>query len=130
MTITKRISIIAMVLTMLFSFNTVSASAASPVSFVNSASKVYTVKTKNAPWYTFAGQKITVENTGTKSMTVIVYNSNGSVYKQVTCLKPGKETTFGLKANKTYKLALTPHYSVSGGISAYITSNKYVSSVK
>lgn len=130
MTFTKRLSAIALVFLMLFSLPTNSASAASPVSFSNTTSKVYTIKTKNAPWYTFAGQKVTVENTGSRAVTVIVYNSNGSIYKQVTCLKPGKDTTLSLKADKTYTLAITPHYSTYGKIACYISSNEYVSSVK
>ena len=130
MTLAKRLSAIAMVFVMLFSFSSVSASAANAVSFRNVTSKTYKVKTKNAPWYTFAGQKLTFENTGSRSVTVIVYNSNGSIYKQVTCLKPGKEHTFKLKANSTYTLAIAPHYSTYGKISGYVSSNKYVSSVK
>ena len=130
MTLTKKLSAIAMVFVMLFSFTATSASAASPVSFSNTTSKVYTVKTKKAPWYTFSGQKVTVENTGSRSVTVIVYKPNGAVYKQVTCLKPGRESTFSLGANSTYTLAITPHYTSYGSISCYIESNSYVSSIK
>lgn len=129
MTVAKRLSAIALVFIMLFSFTATSASAASPVSFSNVTSKTYTIKTKKAPWYTFAGQKVTVENTGSRTVTVIVYK-NGAIYKQVTCLKPGKDTTISLKANTTYTLAITPHYSSYGKIACYISSNKYVSSIK
>lgn len=132
MAITKRLSAFALVLMMLFGFSSMSmsASAANPVSFSNVTSKTYTVKTKKAPWYTFAGQKVTVENTGSRSVTVIVYKSNGAIHKQVTCLKPNAKTTISLGANSTYKLAITPHYSGYGKISGYISSNSYVSSVK
>lgn len=130
MTVAKHLSAIALMFIMIFSFNTANASAAKAVSFNNVTSKTYTIKTKNAPWYTFAGQKVTVENTGSRSVTVIVYKPNGAIYKQVTCLKPGKETTLSLAANATYTLAITPHYSSYGKIACYISSNKYVASVK
>ncbi len=130
MTITKRISVFLVALLALFCTTGISSMAASPVSFSNVTSKTYTVKTKNAPWYTFAGQKVTVENTGSRAVTVIVYKTNGAIYKQVTCLQPGKSSTISLGTNATYKLAITPHYTSYGKISAYISSNKYVSSIK
>lgn len=131
MIITKRLSAIVMVFVMLFSFSSVSASAAKAVSFSNASSKTYTVKTKTAPWYSFwYGQKVTVENTGSTTMTVIVYKPNGAIYGQVTSLKPGKEHTFSLKANSTYTLAITPHGWSGGRVSGYVSSNKYISSVK
>lgn len=130
MTITKRLSAIAMVFVMLFSFSSTSASAANAVSFRDASSKVYTVKTKKAPWYTFAGQNITIENTGSTSMTIFIYNSNGSMHSNLINLKPGKKHKFSLKANKTYSVQITPHAWSGGRISGYVTSNKYVSSVK
>ncbi len=127
---TKRISTFIVACLLLFSMLAMPSSAASTVSYKNVTAKTYTVKTKNAPWYKFQGQKITVENTGSRAVTVIVYKTNGAIYKQVTCLKPNKSTTLSLKANSTYTLAITPHYSDYGKISGCVSSNKYVSSVK
>ncbi len=129
MSMAKRVTAITLVLTMLFSMFASTASAASSVSFKNVSYKTYTVKTKNAPWYTFKGQKITVENTGSTSMAVHIYK-NGVTYKSLVNLKPGKSHTFSLGTNTTYTLALTPHHLSGGKISGYVSSNKYVSSVK
>ncbi len=129
MTMAKRFTAISLVFVMLFSLFASTAAAAASVSFRNVSSKTYTVKTKNAPWYTFKGQKITVENTGSTSMAVHIYK-NGVVYKSLVNLKPGKSHTFSLAKNTTYTLALTPHHLSGGRISGYVSSNKYVSSVK
>ncbi len=130
MTATKKFTAIALVFVMLFSMFASTAAAASAVSCRNVSSKVYTVKTKKAPWYTFKGQKITVENTGSTSITIFIYKSNGVMYKNLVNLKPGKSHTFSLKENATYSLQLTPHAMSGGRISAHVSSNKYVSSVK
>lgn len=129
MTIAKRFTAVALVFVMIFGYAATIASAASSVSFRNVTSKTYTVKTGNAPWYTFSGQKVTVENTGDTSVHVIFYK-NGVKNKEVVNLKPNKSHTFRLSANTTYTLALTKHYASTGKISCYISSNKYVKSIK
>ena len=129
MAIARKISSIFIVLALLFSVSTTTVQAAGTAYFSKASYKCYTVKTKKAPWYSFSGQKITVNNTGNTAMTVIVYK-NGNVYKQLTCLKGGKSHTFSLGANTTYTISMTPHWSTGGPISGNVSSNKYVSSVK
>lgn len=126
----KRILAVVLVCVMLASSFAMIASAAGNKSF-SGTSAVCTVKTKSKPWYVFwDSPKITVKNTGSRTVTVIVYKSNGAIAKQVTALGAGKSSTISLDPHTTYTVGITPHYANYGRISGTVSGNGYISSVK
>ena len=63
-------------------------------------------------------------------MTVIIYNSNGSIYKQLTNLTAGKSKTFDLKGNTKYTVTCTGHASTYGCVTGEIVAGRYLQSFR
>lgn len=121
---TKRIIALALVIVTIFSLLAVTTSAKS----YSGKNKCFIVDTGKAPWYTHA--KIKITNTGNTKMTINVEKSNGSLFKTVSALKPGKSTTISLRDNQTFYVYWAGN-AMSGSINATgrLESVQYIKSI-
>ena len=127
---TSRIISIFLVVVMVAALLATAAFAASQKR-VSGTGGMVTVDTGDQKGYQFWNRPaITVKNTGSRTATIIIYDSRGRIEAQLTALKAGKSHTFKLDDNEKYTVGWSTHAMWGGKVSLTIAEKKNIDYIK